>query len=216
MKEKDLKVHVVTNTRTYKDKTYKTHLLRRSYRKDGKVKKETIANLSHLSDEIITLIRSALKGEKPVPVNQVFEVVNSRHHGHVKAVNIAMKRLSFAKLIGSRASREREVVIGLVAARILFPDSKLATIRRWETTTLPEVFKVLEVQESEACKAMEWLYARQSYIEKKLMERHIKGQRVMLYDMSSSYFEGEGCPLAEWGYNKDGKKEKTSKLYIAV
>ncbi len=98
MKEKDLKVHVVTNTRTYKDKIYKTHLLRRSYRKDGKVKKETIANLSHLSDEIITLIRSALKGEQPVPVNQVFEVVNSRHHGHVKAVSKAMKELNANRL----------------------------------------------------------------------------------------------------------------------
>jgi hypothetical protein len=108
--------HVVTTTRMYKDRVYRTHLLRRSYREDGVVKNETLGNLSHLPDALIEIIRRSLKGETFVPLGETFEVVCSRAHGHVQSVGAAMKRLDFAALLASRPSRERDLVLAMVAA----------------------------------------------------------------------------------------------------
>jgi hypothetical protein len=121
--------HVVTTTRTYHGKVYRTHLLRRSYREGGKVKNETLGNLSHLPEPLIDLIRRSLQGERFVPVGEAFELVSSRSQGHVQAVRSAMKRLEMASLLGSRPSRERDRVLAMVAARIVAPSSKLATCR---------------------------------------------------------------------------------------
>ncbi len=216
MRNRSSGMHVATSTRQYKGKTYKSYLLRRSYRKDGKVKKETLANLSPLGDEIIEMIRSCLKGKQFVPIDQAFEVIESKHHGHVKAVIKAMEKLEFKRLIASRATQERNLVEALIAARILAPNSKLATIRWWETTTLPEMLEVRKAREEEVCKVIEWLEARQGYIEKKLTNRHVKGEKVLMYDMSSSYFEGEECPLAKWGQNKDKKRGKKQVNYTLL
>src|SRR3972149_2434139 len=120
-------VHVVTTRRQYRGRLYETHLLRRSYREDGRVKNETLGNLSHLPDPVIDLIRRALRGEQLRPVDEQFAIVRSAHHGHVQAVLTAMRRLGFEKLLASRPSRERELVVALVAARLLWPGSKLAT-----------------------------------------------------------------------------------------
>src|SRR6188472_4619678 len=98
--------HVVTTTRTYKGKVYRTHLLRRSYREDGKVKNETLGNLSHLPESLIEIIRRSLQGETFVPLGQAFQVIGSRSHGHVHAIALAMQRLSFTSLLGSEPSRE--------------------------------------------------------------------------------------------------------------
>lgn len=117
--------HVVTTKRIYKDKVYRTHLLRRSYREDGKVKNETLGNLSHLPDALIDIIRRSLQGETFVAVSQAFEVVRSRAHGHVQAVALAMQRLGLASVIASQPSRERDLVLAMVAARIVQPDTKL-------------------------------------------------------------------------------------------
>jgi len=188
-------------------------LLRRSYREGGKVKKETIANLTPLGDELVEIIRCALRGEKVAPVERIFEVVSSPHHGSVQAVRTAMKRLGFEELITSKRSRKRDLVVALVAARILQPDSKLATTRWWHTTTLPVELGVADAGEDDLYAAMDWLLERQGRIEKKLAVRHLKEGGLVLYDLTSSYFEGEACSLAARGHNRDGKRGKLQVNY---
>jgi transposase len=197
--------HVVTTTRKYKDRVYRTHLLRRSYREDGTVKNETLGNLSHLPDELVDIIRRSLQGETFVPVTQAFEITRSRAHGHIQAVETAMQRLGFASLIAAKPCRERDLVLAMVASRIVAPQTKLATTRWWQTTTLAEDFGVSDANESALYAAMDWLLQRQGTIEKKLAARHLSAGGLVLYDLSSSYFEGTTCPLAKRGYSRDGK-----------
>ena len=197
--------HVVTTRRVYKDKVYCTHLLRRSYREDGKVKNETLGNLSHLPDALIDIIRRSLKGETFVSATAAFEIVRSRAHGHVQAVSDAMQRLGLASVLGSVASRERDVALAMIAARIVQPDTKLATTRHWHCTTLAEDFGVLEANEDDLYAAMDWLLARQEAIEAKLAARHLHDGALVFYDLSSSWFEGTTCPLAQRGYSRDGR-----------
>jgi len=206
-------VHVVTTKREYKDKVYTTYLLRRSYRAGDTVKNETLGNLSHLPLHVIDLIRRALKGEAFAPVAELFEVVASAHHGHVQAVRTAMQRLGFDALIAARPSRERDLVVAMVAARILEPDSKLATTRWWHTTTLPASLGVRAADEDALYDAMDWLLERQARIEQKLAARHLQAGGLVLYDLTSSYFEGTTCPLAAFGHNRDGKKGKLQVNY---
>jgi len=205
--------HVVTTTRKYKNRVYRTHLLRRSYREDGKVKNETLGNLSHLPKSLIDIIRRSLQGETFVPVASAFEVLGSRSHGPVQAVAGAMQRLGFAALIASKPSRQRDLVCAMVAARIIAPQTKLATTRWWHTTTLAEHFRVTDATEDELYVAMDWLLAGQSRIQKKLAARHLHEDSLVLYDLSSSYFEGKTCPLAQRGYSRDGKKGKPQVNY---
>jgi len=198
--------HVVTTTREYKGKVYRTHLLRRSYREGGTVKNETLGNLSHLPEPLIEIIRRSLQGEMFVPLGEAFEVVGSRAHGQVLAVQQAMQRLGFASLLGAKSSRERELVLAMVAARIVAPQTKLATTRWWHSTTLAEDFGVVDANEDDLYAAMDWLLARQEPIQKKLAARHLHEGGLVLYDLSSSYFEGATCPLARLGHNRDGRK----------
>ena len=190
-------------------------LLRESYREGGKVLKRTLGNLSSLPMEQVEAIRRILKGEKLLGVEEIFEIVEggSRHHGHVDAVLLAMKRLGFAKLLASRPSRERSLVMGMIVARILEPQSKLATSVWWHVTTLPETLDVAEAEEDDLYAAMDWLLTRQDRIEKKLAARHLDNDGVALYDLTSSYFEGLRCPLAARGHNRDGKKGKLQVNY---
>jgi len=206
-------VHVVTTTRRYKGRVYKTHLLRRSYREDGKVKNETVGNLSHLPDPVIDLIRRSLRGEQLLPVEERFEILRSEHHGHVHAVLTAMRRLGFERLVATRRSRERDLVVALVAARILEPCSKLATHRWWDLTTLPESLGVEDASEDDLYATMDWLLSRQPAIEKKLAARHLTEGGFALCDLTSSYFEGTHCPLAARGHNRDGKRHKLQVNY---
>jgi hypothetical protein len=198
--------HVVTTTRKYKDRVYHTHLLRRSYREGGTVKNETLGNLSHLPDELVDIIRRSLRGETFVPAGQAFEITRSRAHGHVQAVATAMQRLGFASLIAAKPCRERDLVLAMVASRIVAPQTKLATTRWWQTTTLAEDFAVSDASENALYAAMDWLLQRQGTIEKKLAARHLSAGGLVLYDLSSSYFEGATCPLAKRGYSRDGKQ----------
>src|SRR5881397_337439 len=183
-------------------------LLRESYRQGSKVKKRTLANLSSLPMDQVESIRLVLKGERLVPIETLFDVTGSPHHGHVQAVRIAMKRLDFDTLIASRPCRERDLVRAMVAARILDPDSKLATTRWWHTTTLAEDLGVADADEDDLYEAMDWLLQRQERIERKLAARHLDENSLALYDLTSSYFEGVTCPLAALGHNRDGKKGK--------
>lgn len=198
--------HVVTTTRKYKDQVYCTHLLRRSYREDGKVKNETLGNLSHLPDAVIDLIRRSLQGETFVPVSETFQITSSRAHGHVQAVSLAMRRSGFAALISSKPCRERELVLAMVASRIIAPATKLATTRLWHNSTLAQDFGVADATEDDLYEAMDWLLAGQDRIQKKLASRHLREDGLVLYDLSSSYMEGEHCPLAKIGYSRDEKR----------
>ena len=198
--------HVVTTTRQYKGRVYRTHLLRRSYREGGTVKNETLGNLSHLPDDLVEIVRASLRGTTFVPLNQAFEVIRSLSQGAVEAVALTMQRLGFASLIASKPCRERDIVLAMVAARIVAPHTKLATTRWWHTTTLAEDFDVADANEDELYAAMDWLLQRQSQIEKKLASKHLQQGGLVLYDLSSSYFEGSTCPLAKRGYNRDGKR----------
>jgi hypothetical protein len=198
--------HVVTTTRKYKNEVYHTHLLRRSYREGGKVKNETLGNLSHLPEALIDIIRRSLQGETFVALDAAFEVTRSRTHGHVQAVAAAMQRLGFASLLQAKPCPERDLIAAMVAARIVAPHTKLATTRWWHTTTLAEDFGVQEANENDLYAAMDWLLARQEAIQKKLAARHLGPGSLVLYDLSSSYFEGTTCPLAKLGYNRDGKQ----------
>ena len=198
--------HVVTTKREYNGKVYCTHLLRRSYREDGKVKNETLGNLSHLPDSVIDLIRRSLQGETFVPAGEAFEISSSRAHGHVQAVSLAMQRLGFASLLATKPCPERDLVQAMVASRIVCPATKLATTRLWHTSTLAEEFGVADASEDDLYAAMDWLLAAQDRIQKKLAARHLRDDSLVLYALSSSYFEGSCCPLAKLGYSRDGKR----------
>jgi hypothetical protein len=206
-------VHVVTTRRDYKGKVYRTHLLRRSYREDGKVRNETLGNLSHLPDHIVELIRKALRGEAVAPVDDVFEITKSSPHGDVDAVLRAMGRLNFRDLLCTRPSREADLVVGMVAARIVAPHTKLATTRWWHTRTLAEDLRIASADEDDLYAAMDWLLERQGTIEKKLAARHLDENSLALFDLTSSYFEGHSCPLAKRGHSRDGKKDKLQVNY---
>ena len=206
-------VHVVTTRRTYKGREYATHLLRRSYRDGDKVKNETLGNLSHLPEDVIDLVRRSLRGESFVPANERLEIIASKSHGDVDAVLRAMRRLDFASLLSSRTCPEVDLVIGMVVARIVAPDTKLATTRWWQTRTLAEDLNVGKADEDALYAAMDWLLERQDPIERKLAARHLKPGGLVLYDLSSSYFEGKCCPLGALGKNRDGKKGKLQVNY---
>ena len=188
-------------------------LLREGYREGGQVKNRTLANLSHWPLAKVELLRRVLRDEPLAPVDTLVEIVASAHHGHVQAVRTTMQRLGFDTLIASRPVRERDLVVAMVAARILEPDSKLATTRWWHTTTLPASLGVGDADEDALYEAMDWLLERQAGIERKLATRHLRAGGFVLYDLTSSYFEGTTCPLAAFGHNRDGKKGKLQVNY---
>jgi transposase len=180
-------------------------LLRESIREGKRIRKRTIANLSALTLEQAEGIRCVLKGERLAPAGGL-ECLRSLAHGHVEAVRIAMRRLGFKKLIDGKPSRERELVAAMVAGRILAPEaSKLAMTHAWADTTLADDLGVADAHEDELYAAMDWLIERQDKIEKRLAKRHLKEGGLVLFDLTSSSFEGVTCPLAKIGYSRDGK-----------
>ena len=198
-------MHVATTRRVYKGKTYVTHLLRRSIRNGKTVTHETLGNLSHLPDHLIEIIKRSLKGETFVPAAETFRTTRSLPHGHVDAVLTMIRKLGLEELIASEASPQRDLVIAMIAERLLFPSSKLAHTRNWHSTTLAEDLDVAHATEDHLYEAMDWLLKRQRAIEKKLARRHLSEGAMVLYDVSSSYYEGKTCPLAHFGYDRDGK-----------
>lgn len=188
-------------------------LLRESYRVGAKVKTRTLANLSHWSEGQVEALRTVLRGGTCVSVlEEAFDVERSRPHGHVVAVLGTLRRLGLDRLIAARRSRERELCLAMIVARVLDPGSKLALARHLSpqmlTSTLGESLKLEAVDEDELYEAMDWLLARQHSIEKRLAQRHISEGELVLYDVSSSYFEGRHCPLARMGYSRDRKRDR--------
>ena len=182
------------------------YLLRESVREGKHVRKRTLANLSSLSDEQIFAIRAVLRGEHMRSTAEHFAVSSSKAHGSVQAVRVAMRRLELPRLLGSRPSPERDLVCAMIASRVVAPHTKLATTRWWHTTTLVEDFGVANASEDDLYAAMDWLLERQDTVQNKLAARHLPSGGLVLYDLSSSYFEGSCCPLAKLGYSRDGKR----------
>ena len=188
-------------------------LLREGWREGGKVRKRTIANLSGWPKQQVEALRRLLKGEPMVSAREAFAVHRSLPHGHVEAILAAMGRLGVDRLIASRPSRQRSLVLGMIVQRLIDPGSKLACTRSWHNTTLAEELKVQDAGVDELYQALDWLLARQGRIEKKLAARHLDEGALALYDVTSSYYEGRCCPLARRGHNRDGKKNTLSIVY---
>jgi hypothetical protein len=197
-------VHVVTTRRHYKDKVYETTLLRRSYRQGGKVKTQTVGNLSHLPAEAIAAIRQVLKGEQLVVADTKAELGRSLPHGHVALVWQVARQLGLPGLLGP-PGQQRDLALALVIARVLRPASKLATTRWWADTTLAHDLGVQDATTDEVYGAMDWLGQRQERIERTLARRHLEPGGLALFDLSSSYVEGHHCQLAARGYSRDQK-----------
>jgi len=180
-------------------------LLRRSYRQDGKVKKETLANLSHLPAQAIDAIRRVLAGETLVGVEDAFEIERSLPAGHVNAALAMARRLELAKLLDRSACRERDLCLAMILGRVICPGSKLGTVRTLGQSTLASELGVEGADEDDLYLAMDWLLERQDRIEDRLAARHLTDGEMVLYEVSSSYFEGRTCSLAKLGYSRDGK-----------
>jgi hypothetical protein len=187
-------------------------LLRESYREGAKVRKRTLANLSALPSDTIEVIRRSLRGETLVPAAEAFVIERSLPHGHVAAVLGTLRQLDLERMLASRPSQERSSCVAMIVARLLDPASKLATARGLggETafTTLGEEVGVAGADADGLYEALDWLLARQDRIERKLAERHLHNGALVLYDVTSTYFEGRNCPLARRGYSRDGQKDK--------
>jgi hypothetical protein len=211
-------VHVATTRRRYKGKVYQSHLLRRTYREGGKVKHQTLGNLSHLPEHVIELIRRALRGEAVLLAEDAFEIERSLPHGHVAAVLGTVRRLGLDRLVASKRSRERDLVVAMLVARLLDPRSKLATARGLDggTSTLAGVLELGAVEEDELYTALDWLLARQAKIESALAKRHLAEGTLVLCDVSSTYFEGRTCSLARLGKSRDGKRDKLQIVFALL
>jgi hypothetical protein len=199
-------MHVVTNVVRRGEREYRSVLLRRSYREGGRVKKETLANLSHLPPELVELIRGFLRGERFVEFGAAFEIERSVPAGHVDAVLAMARRLELARLIDRAPSRERDLVLAMVCQRVLAPGSKLQMARALGRSTLGDELGVEGADPDDLYGAMDWLLARQGPIEGRLARRHLQDGELVLYDVSSTYFEGRACALAALGYSRDGKR----------
>ncbi len=205
-------MHVVTNRREGVGREYISHFLRRSYREDGKVKKETLANLSHLPEPMIEALRAMLAGKELVDVGEL-STEKSLPHGHVEAVLAMIKRLKIASLLDQDFSKQRNLVIAMIAQRILTPGSKLFTTRALQQSTLSHELNIGTRDADDLYEAMDWLIARQDTIERGLATRHLPRGGTALYDLSSSYIEGRKCPLAMRGYSRDERRGSLQIVY---
>lgn len=200
-------VHVATiKTKGPGGRVYTSYLLRRSFREEGRVRHENLGNLSHLPAAAIEAVRRVLSGETLVGAEERFQVERSLPHGAVAATLGVLRALDLERLISRERSRERDLVVALICQRLLAPGSKLSATRRFAQTTLSEELELGEVSEAELMGALDWLLARQRRIEQALAQRHLSPGGFVLYDLSSSYFEGRCCPLGALGYSRDGKK----------
>src|SRR6266700_2440951 len=190
---------------------YESRYLRRTYRDGGKVKHETLANLSGLPEQAVDAIEAALKGTPLVPAGQAVTITASLPHGHVAAVHAMAVRLGLPALLGP-ACGQRDLALALIISRVVAPASKLSTLTWWDDTTLGADLGTAAASAGRIYAAMDWLEHRQDAIEAKLARRHLapaaNPSRMARFDLSSSWLEGRCCPLAARGYSRDGKKGK--------
>src|SRR6266545_1707997 len=210
-------MHIETarSHQTLKDGTervYQRHLLRRSYREGGKVRKQTLANLSHLPEEAIAALRLVLGGKTVVDAEAALQVDRSAGHGHVAAVHTIARQLGFPGLLGP-AGRERDLAYALLVSRVVRPRSKLSTVGWWDDVTLGRDLGVAGASTDEVYAAMDWLADRQTQIEAQLARRHLAEGGIAMFDLSSSWVEGTHNELAAFGYSRDGKRGKPQLEY---
>lgn len=203
-------MHVATTRRVYKDRVYESHLLRRTYREDGKVKHETLGNISHLPPDLIDTIRKRLASGQPQATTEGgFEIVRSLPHGHVMAVLDVLRQIGLDRILASRPCRERELALAMIVARILSPASKLATGRSLKAETcassLNAELQLGDIDDRELYQAIDWLLKRQPKIENRLAQRHLQDGSLVLYDVSGSYYTGRKSDLVKFGYSRDGR-----------
>ncbi len=207
--------HVATIKRKYKDKVYVTTLLRRSYREDGKVKHETLGNLSHLPDDLIEVIRGRLAGD--VAPQGPWEVRRNIPHGHVALVLGVLRDIGLDSLISSKPCRELDLCLAMIVARIVSPGSKLACTRSLNSETASHSIGfdlgLGEVGDSELYGALDWLLKRQNRIENKIAKHHLEDGILLLYDLSGSYYTGEVGGVIQYGYSRDQKKGHPQVVY---
>ena len=193
-------------------RTYERHLLRRSYRDGGKVRKETLANLSHLPPEAIAAVRAVLAGKTLVDADGAVQVERSLPHGHAAAVHAVAGKLGFPALLGPPGP-ERDLAYALIISRVLRPASKLSTISWWDDVTLGADLGVAGASTDGVYAAMDWLASRRDGIEKQLAARHLREGGIAMFDLSNSWVEGSRCELAAFGYSQDGKRGKAQIEY---
>jgi len=181
-------------------------LLREGQREGKKIHKRTLANLSDWPQEKIDTFRRLLRDEPLVSPQDLLFTHKTLPHGHVEAILLVIRKLGLDVMISAKRCRERDLVLAMIVERLLNPCSKLATTRQWHGTTLAEELGVSEATEDELYQAMDWLLERQGRMEKKLAERYLQEGSLVLYDVSSSYYEGQHCPLAQYGHDRDGQK----------
>jgi transposase len=180
-------------------------LLREGWREGNKTRQRTVANLSDWPKEKIETFRRLLRDERLVSPEDLFATQKTLPHGHVQVVLEMIARLELDRLISAKRCRERDLVVAMIVQRLIDPCSKLATTREWHSTTLAEELGLVEATENDLYEAMDWLLERQEGIERKLAANHLSEGGLVLYDVSSSFYEGRTCPLAQWGHDRDGK-----------
>ena len=209
-------MHVARNKRTYVAKSgerrvYESVLVRRTYRDGGKVRHETLANLSALPAEAAAAVEATLKGQRLVPAAEAVTITRSVPHGHVAAVHAMAAKLGLPALLGP-AGQARDLALALIISRVVSPASKLSTSTWRADATLGADLGVAGASTDDIYAAMDWLASRQDGIEAGLARRHLAQEpnpaRMALFDLSSSWLEGSHCPLAARGYSRDGKKGK--------
>lgn len=202
-------MHVATTKRKYKGVTYKNHLIRQNYRENGKVKHKTIANITHLPPDLIETIRRRLKEGKPIS-GDGFSIIRSLPHGHVAAIMQTIKRIGLDTIIGSKRSKSRDIILGLIIQRLIRPDSKLGSLRNFQSVTATNSaggeLGLESLTRSQLYTALDWLEQRQGRIEKKLAKEHLQDGTIVLYDISGSYYTGKESNLVQYGYNRDKKR----------
>ena len=194
-------------------KSRPTTLLREGWREGKKTFVRTIANISDWPAHQVTAFRALLKGKTLISPDDLFTIEKTTPHGHVEAIIGTIKKLKLDRMISAKPCKELNLVMAMIIERLLYPCSKLATARVWHSTTLAEELSLQTEDEEDLYKAMDWLLARQTKIENKLAKQHLKEGSLVLYDTSSSYYEGRTCPLIAFGHNKDGKKGKKIIVY---
>jgi hypothetical protein len=210
-------MHVARVVRRHVDrngqrKEYVSHLLRRTYRVDGKVRHETLANISMLPEEAIAALRAVLAGEHVLVAGAGFVLERSLPHGQVAAVCAIARRLGFPDLLGAPC-RMRDVAFALLIARVVRPGSKLATRRWWADTTLAADLGVADASRDEIYQGLDWLAQRQDHVEEQLAARHLTDGGMALFDLSSSWVTGRHCPLAAFGYSRDARHDHPQITY---
>ncbi len=191
-------------------------LLRQGWREGRKTHKRTLANLSDWPKQKIETFRRLLRDETLVSPQDLFTTRQTLPHGHVEAILSMIRKLRLDSLMASKRCRERDLVLAMIVERLIDPCSKLATTRQWHTTTLAEELGVGDATEDDLYQAMDWLLERQGRIEKKLAERHLSEGCLVLYDVTSSSYEGRTCPLARFGHNRDGEKNLPIIVYAVM